>query len=169
MKAVRVHQCGGPEALKYEEIPLPEPKAGEARVKIEAIGLNYVDVYQRTGLYQQPLPFTVGREAAGTVDAVGSNATDVKVGDRVAYAMEPGAYAEYAVVPAWKLVPVPAKLDSRSAAATMLQGMTAHYLAQSTYPLKQGETALVHAAAERLSSLAGTGTSFHAGTTAYSA
>ena len=147
MKAVRVHQCGGPEALKYEEIPLPEPKAGEARVKIEAIGLNYVDVYQRTGLYQQPLPFTVGREAAGIVDAVGPNATEVKAGDRVAYAMEPGAYAEYAAVPAWKLVPLPAKLDSRSAAATMLQGMTAHYLAHSTYPLQQGETALVHAAA----------------------
>ncbi len=147
MKAVRVHQYGGPEALRYEEMPVPEPKAGEARVKIEAVGVNFVDIYQRTGLYQQPLPFTVGREAAGTVDAVGSNATEVKVGDRVAYAMEPGAYAEYAVVPAWKLVPVPAKLDSRSAAATMLQGMTAHYLACSTYPLKQGETALVHAAA----------------------
>jgi NADPH2:quinone reductase len=147
MKAIRVHQYGGPEVLTYEEIPLPEPKAGEARVKIEAIGLNFIDVYQRTGLYQLPLPFTLGREAAGTVDAVGPNATEVKVGDRVAYAMEPGAYAEYAVVPAWKLVPVPAKLDSSSAAATMLQGMTAHYLTHSTYPLKQGETALVHAAA----------------------
>lgn len=147
MKAVRVHKHGGPEVLTYEEIPVPEPKAGEARVKIEAIGLNFIDVYQRTGLYQSPLPFTLGREAAGTVDAVGPNATEVKVGDRVAYAMEPGAYAEYAVVPAWKLVPVPAKLDSRTAAATMLQGMTAHYLTHSTYPLKQGETALVHAAA----------------------
>jgi len=147
MKAIRVHQYGGPEVLTYEEIPLPEPKAGEARVKIEAIGLNFIDVYQRTGLYQLPLPFTLGREAAGTVDAVGPNATEVKVGDRVAYAMEPGAYAEYAIVPAWKLVPVPAKLDSRTAAATMLQGMTAHYLTHSTYPLKQGETALVHAAA----------------------
>lgn len=147
MKAVRVHKCGGPEVLTYEEIPVPEPKAGEARVKIEAIGLNFIDVYQRTGLYQSPLPFTLGREAAGTVDAVGPNATEVKVGDRVAYAMEPGAYAEYAVVPAWKLVPVPAKLDSSTAAATMLQGMTAHYLTHSTYPLKQGETALVHAAA----------------------
>jgi NADPH2:quinone reductase len=147
MKAVRVHKCGGPEVLTYEEIPVPEPKAGEARVKIEAIGLNFIDVYQRTGLYQSPLPFTLGREAAGTVDAVGPNATEVKIGDRVAYAMEPGAYAEYAVVPAWKLVPVPAKLDSSTAAATMLQGMTAHYLTHSTYPLKQGETALVHAAA----------------------
>jgi NADPH2:quinone reductase len=147
MKAVRVHKCGGPEVLTYEDIAVPEPKAGEARVKIEAIGLNYIDVYQRTGLYQLPTPFTLGREAAGIVDAVGPNATEVRVGERVAYAMEPGAYAEFAVVPAWKLVPVPAKLDSRSAAATMLQGMTAHYLTHSTYPLNQGETALVHAAA----------------------
>ena len=147
MKAVRVHNFGGPEVLKNEEIAVPEPKAGEARVKIEAIGLNYIDIYQRTGLYPLPLPFTVGREAAGLVDATGPNVTAVKVGDRVAYAMEPGAYAEYAVVPAWKLVPVPANVDSRSAAATMLQGMTAHYLTHSTYALKNGETALVHAAA----------------------
>jgi len=147
MKAIRVHKYGGPEVLTYEEIPVPDPKAGEARVKIEAIGLNYIDIYQRTGLYPLQTPFTLGREAAGTVDAVGPNAAEVKAGDRVAYAMEPGAYAEYAVVPTWKLVPVPAKLDSRTAAATMLQGMTAHYLTHSTYPLKQGETALVHAAA----------------------
>ena len=147
MKAVRVHKYGGPEVLAVEEIPVPEPQPGQARVKIEAIGINYIDIYQRTGLYPLQTPFTLGREAAGTVDAVGPNATEVKVGDRVAYAMEPGAYAEYAVVPAWKLVPVPAKIDSRSAAATMLQGMTAHYLAHSTYPLKEGETALVHAAA----------------------
>jgi NADPH2:quinone reductase len=147
MKAVRVHKYGGPEVLAVEEIPVPEPQPGQARVKIEAIGINYIDIYQRTGLYPLETPFTLGREAAGTIDAVGPNATEVKVGDRVAYAMEPGAYAEYAVVPAWKLVPVPAKVDSRSAAATMLQGMTAHYLALSTYPLKEGETALVHAAA----------------------
>jgi len=147
MKAVRIHKYGGPEVLSNEDIPVPAPKSTEARVKIEAIGLNYIDIYQRTGLYQLPLPFTLGREAAGIVDAVGPGATEVKVGDRVAYAMEPGAYADYAIVPAWKLVPVPANLDSRSAAATMLQGMTAHYLVHSTYPLKQGETALVHAAA----------------------
>ena len=147
MKAMRVHKYGGPEVLTQEEIAVPEPKAGEARVKIEAIGLNYIDVYQRTGLYQLPLPFTLGREAAGTVDAAGPNVTEVKEGDRVAYAMETGAYAEFATVPAWKLVPVPAKIDSHIAAATMLQGMTAHYLTHSTYPLKQGETALVHAAA----------------------
>jgi len=147
MKAIRVHDYGGTEVLRYEEIPVPAPGAGQARVKIEAIGLNYIDVYQRTGLYQSPLPFTLGREAAGTVDAVGLNVTEVKVGDRVAYAMEPGAYANYAVVPAWKLVPVPADVDSQSAAAAMLQGMTAHYLVHSTYPLQQGDTALVHAAA----------------------
>lgn len=147
MKAVRVHKYGGPEVLAVEEIPVPEPQPGQARVKIEAIGINYIDIYQRTGLYPLQTPFTLGREAAGTVDAVGPNATEVQVGDRVAYAMEPGAYAEHAVVPAWKLVPVPAKIDSCSAAATMLQGMTAHYLTRSTYPLKKGETALVHAAA----------------------
>ena len=147
MKAIRVHQYGGPEVLRYEEIPAPEPAAGEARVKLEAIGVNYIDIYQRTGLYPQPMPFTVGREGAGVIDAVGANVTEIKKGDRVAYAMEPGAYAEYAVVPAWKLVPIPPSVDSRSAAAIMLQGMTAHYLAQNTYPLKKGETVLVHAAA----------------------
>ena len=147
MKAIRVHQYGGPEVLRYEETPVPEPGAGQARVKIEAVGLNYIDIYLRTGLYPLPLPFTLGREGAGVVDAVGPQVTEVKKGDRVAYAMEPGAYAEYAVVPAWKLVPVPRTLDSRSAAAAMLQGMTAHYLAYATYPLKRGETLLVHAAA----------------------
>ena len=147
MKAIRVHEYGGPDVLRYEEIPLPEPGAGEARVKIEAIGLNYIDIYQRTGLYPLTVPFTLGREGAGVVDAVGPNVTEVKKGDRVAYAMEPGSYAEYAVVPAWKLVPLPRTLDTRSAAAVMLQGMTAHYLTYSTYPLKKGETALVHAAA----------------------
>jgi NADPH2:quinone reductase len=147
MKAIRMHDYGGTEVLRYEEIPVPAPGMGQARVKIEVIGLNYVDVYQRTGLYPSTLPATLGREAAGTVDAVGLNVTEVKVGDRVAYAMEPGAYASYAVVPAWKLVPVPADVDSQSAAAVMLQGMTAHYLVHSTYPLQQGESALVHAAA----------------------
>jgi NADPH2:quinone reductase len=147
MKAIRVHQYGGVEAMKYEDIPVPEPGAGEARVRIEAIGLNYIDVYQRTGLYQTKLPFTLGMEAAGVVDAVGGNVTDVKVGDRVAYSMVPGAYAEYAVIPSSRLVPVPKNIESRSAAATMLQGKTAHYLTHSTYPLKKGDTALVHAAA----------------------
>ncbi len=147
MKAIRVHQYGGPEALHYEEAPVPEPGAGEARVKIEAIGLNYIDIYQRTGLYPLKTPFTLGMEGAGIVDSVGANVTEVKKGDRVAYAMHLGSYAEYAIVAAWKLVPLPRHIDSRSAAAVMLQGMTAHYLTHSTYPLKKGETALVHAAA----------------------
>ena len=147
MKAIRVHQNGGPEFLRYEEIPMPEPGAGEARVKIEAVGLNYIDIYQRTGLYPIKTPFTLGMEGAGIVDAAGPNVTEVKKGDRVAYSMHLGSYAEYAVVPAWKLVSLPRAIDSRSAAAVMLQGMTAHYLTHNTYPLKKGETALVHAAA----------------------
>jgi NADPH2:quinone reductase len=147
MKAIRVHKYGGPEVLTYEDIPVPEPKAGEARVKIEAIGVNFIDIYQRTGLYPLQTPFTLGMEAAGVVDAVGDGVTEVKKGGRVAYAMVLGSYSEYAVVPAWKLAPVPADVDVRSAAALMLQGMTAHYLTHSTYALKQSQTALVHAAA----------------------
>ena len=147
MKAVRVHQYGGPEVLTLEEIPVPEPKVGEARVKIEAIGVNYIDIYQRTGLYPLQTPFTLGTEGAGIVDAVGPNVTEVKKGERVGYAMIPGSYAEYAIVPAARLVPIPPNIDAKSAAALMLQGMTAHYLTHSTYPLKKGETALLHAAA----------------------
>jgi NADPH:quinone reductase len=147
MKAVRVHKYGGPEVLTLEEIPVPEPKAGEARVKIEAIGVNYIDIYQRTGLYPLQTPFALGTEGAGIVDAVGPNVTEVKKGERVGYAMIPGSYAEYAIVPAARLVPIPPNIDARSAAALMLQGMTAHYLTHSTYPLKKGETALLHAAA----------------------
>ncbi len=146
MKAVRVHQYGGLEALKYEEVPVPEPGEGEARVKIEAIGVNFLDIYQRLGRYQGTVPFTLGQEASGTVDAVASNVTDVKPGDRVAYASVQGSYAEYANVPAWRLVPMPAEVDAQHAAAVMVQGMTAHYLTHSTYALKEGETALVHAA-----------------------
>jgi NADPH2:quinone reductase len=147
MKAIRVHDCGGPEVLKYEEIPVPEPKAGEARVKIQAIGLNFIDVYHRTGLYPLNRPFTLGMEAAGVVDSIGAGVSEVKPGNRVAYAMVPGSYAEYAIVPAQRLVPVPDGIDEKTAAAIMLQGMTAHYLTRSTYPLKSGDTALVHAAA----------------------
>jgi NADPH2:quinone reductase len=147
MKAVRVHKYGGPEVLTMDDIPVPEPKAGEARVKIEAIGVNFIDIYQRTGLYPIQTPFTLGSEGAGIVDAVGSGVTEVRKGDRVAYSMVIGAYAEFAVVPAWRLVPVPVNVDAKSAACLMLQGMTAHYLTHSTYALKKGETALVHAAA----------------------
>lgn len=146
MKVVRVHQYGGLEALKVEVVPIPEPKEGETRVKIEAIGVNFIDIYHRIGRYQGSLPLTLGQEAAGTVDAVGPNVTDVKPGDRVAYASVQGAYAEYAIVPAWRLVPIPTGIDTQQAAAVILQGMTAHYLTCSTYPLKAEETALVHAA-----------------------
>ena len=147
MKAVRVHAPGGPEALKYEDVPEPTPKPGEAIVKIDAAGLNYIDVYQRSGLYKLDLPLTLGLEAGGTVTAVGAGVTEVKVGDKVAYTGVPGAYAQYAAVPAQRLVVLPPGLQPKQGAAAMLQGMTAHYLACSTYPLKTGDTCLVHAAA----------------------
>jgi NADPH2:quinone reductase len=147
MKAVRVQQYGGPEVLSYDDIPVPEPNAGEARIKIAASGLNFIDIYQRTGLYPLKTPFTLGMEGAGTVHAIGEGVTEVKTGDRVAYAMVPGSYAEYAIVPAAKLAPLPQNIEANAAAALMLQGMTAHYLTHSTYALKRGETALIHAAA----------------------
>jgi NADPH2:quinone reductase len=147
MKAVRVHQVGGPEALIHEDVPVPKPGPGQALVRIEAIGLNYIDTYHRSGLYAAPLPLTPGMEAAGVIAAVGEGVTAVKPGDRVAYCMVMGAYADYAVVPAEKLVPLPDHISSELAAAVLLQGMTAHYLAFSTYPLKPGDSALVHAAA----------------------
>jgi NADPH2:quinone reductase len=140
MKAIRVESYGGPEMLRYQDIDRPEPKRGEALVRIEAIGVNFIDVYHRTGLYPLPLPFTPGSEAAGTVEAVGADVTDIAVGDRVAYAMGPGSYAEYATPPASRLVKMPEGIDARAAAAAMLQGMTAHYLVNSTYQLKQGDT-----------------------------
>ena len=147
MKAIRIHNYGGPEVLTQEDIAVPEPKGGEARVKLAAIGLNYIDIYQRTGLYPLQTPFTLGMEGAGIVEAIGDGVSEVKTGDRVAYAMILGSYAEYAIVPAAKLAPLPANVDSKSGAAIMLQGMTAHYLTHSTYPLKRGDTALIHAAA----------------------
>ena len=147
MRAVRIHQPGGAEALTYDEVPLPEPGQGQARVKLAAIGVNFIDIYHRTGLYKLPLPLTLGQEGAGTVAVVGAGVSDFKPGDRVAYAGVQGSYAEYAVVPAAKLVPVPAETSLELAAAVMLQGMTAHYLAHSTYALKPGDVALVHAAA----------------------
>ena len=146
MKAVRVHQYGGLEALKFEDVPMPAPGAGEARVKVEAVGVNFIDIYHRIGRYQGALPLTLGQEAAGTVDTVGPNVSDVRPGDRVVYAGVQGSYAEYAVAPAWRLIPVPGSVDLPRAVAVMVQGMTAHYLAISTYPLKPGDTALVHAA-----------------------
>jgi len=147
MKAIRVHSPGGPEALRYEDMPQPSPAAGQVLVKVEAAGVNYIDVYQRTGLYKVATPFTLGQEAAGVVRAVGPGVTDPKPGDRVAYTSILGAYAEYAVVPADRVVVLPDGVTTRQAAAAMLQGMTAHYLASTTYALKAGDTCLVHAAA----------------------
>ncbi len=147
MRAIRVHQFGGPEVLSLDEVPRPEPAAGEALVRIEAVGVNFIDVYHRTGQYRGGLPLTLGQEAAGTVEAVGGGVTEVRRGDRVAYASVQGSYADYAVVPAWRLVQVPSGIDMQPAAAVMLQGMTAHYLTHSTYAVQTGQTALVHAAA----------------------
>jgi NADPH2:quinone reductase len=147
MKAIRVNRTGGPEVLEYVEVERPSAGKGQALVRLEAIGVNFIDVYHRTGLYKMPLPFTPGSEGAGVVEAVGEGVTRVRAGDRVAYAMVPGAYAEYASVPEEKLVVLPAGIDTKLAAATMLQGMTAHYLAHSTLPLREGHAALVHAAA----------------------
>ncbi|MEO8466837.1 MAG: quinone oxidoreductase [Gammaproteobacteria bacterium] len=148
MKAVRVHTCGGPDALRYEEAPMPVPQAGEALVKIAAAGVNFIDVQHREGRYKPPaLPFTLGSEAAGTVAAVGQGVTGVVVGDRVVCTMVLGMYAEYAAVRANRLVKLPDAISFETAAAVMLQGLTAHYLTHSTYGLKPGDTALVHAAA----------------------
>jgi NADPH2:quinone reductase len=147
MKAVFVEQTGGVENLKYADLPKPSPGPGQALVKIVASGVNYIDVYFRKGVYPAPPPIVLGSEGAGIVEAVGPEVTNVAPGDRVAYAMARGSYAEYAVVPAWQLVKIPASVDFETAAAVMLQGMTAHYLTHSTYPLKPGDSCLVHAAA----------------------
>jgi NADPH2:quinone reductase len=147
MRAIQVKQPGGPEAMELVELPVPEPKANEAVVKLSASGVNFIDVYHREGRYKVPLPFTPGQEGAGVVTAVGKDVQEVKVGDRVAWAGLLGGYAEYAAILAHRLVKVPDAVNDQQAAATMLQGMTAHYLSHDTYPLKKGETALVHAAA----------------------
>ncbi|HXZ82015.1 MAG TPA: quinone oxidoreductase [Terriglobales bacterium] len=147
MKAIQVSQPGGPEALKLVDIPAPKPKPNEAVVQIKASGVNFIDVYIREGRYPAPLPFVDGQEAAGIVTEIGSDVVNVKPGDRVAYTNVLGSYAEYAAVPANRLVVIPGHLDFSQAAAAMLQGMTAHYLTHSTYPLQRGEVCLVHAAA----------------------
>jgi len=147
MKAVRVDDHGGPEVLRLQELPWPDPGPGEALVRVEAAGVNFIDVYHRTGLYPNPLPFTPGLEGAGTVAALGDGARGVRVGDRVAWTNRLGSYAEHLAVPTEQLVPVPPAVETPTAAAAMLQGLTAHYLTESTYPLKQGDTCLVHAAA----------------------
>ena len=147
MKAIRIHETGGPEVLRLEQVPDPQPGPGEAVVRLEASGLNFIEVYQRTGLYRSPLPFTPGGEGAGRVVAVGRDVSEVKPGDRVASTSLRGSYAELARVPVDKLVPVPDEVETGVAAAVLLQGLTAHYLATSTYPLAQGSWCLIHAAA----------------------
>jgi NADPH2:quinone reductase len=147
MKAIQVFKNGGPEELQLTEVPKPSPGPKEALIKIAATGVNFIDVYFRMGHYKADLPFTPGNEASGVVEAVGAEVTNVKPGDRVAYAMHRGSYAEFAVVPAHVLVNLPDKVDLNTAAAAMLQGMTAHYLTHSTFALKPGDKCLVHAAA----------------------
>ena len=147
MKLVRVHAHGGAEVLLVEEAEVPSAGPGQALLRIEAVGVNFIEVYHRTGLYKMPLPFTLGTEAAGTVEAVGPGVTTVRAGDRVASINVLGAYAEYALAPAERLVPLPDRVSARQAAAVMLQGMTAQYLTTSTFPLERGQTCLVHAAA----------------------
>jgi NADPH:quinone reductase len=147
MKAVRIHTFGGPEVMQVEEVPTPSPQADQVLVRLAAAGLNYIDVYQRSGLYPNPLPYTMGLEGSGVVAAVGPNVTGFNEGDPVAYTGIPGSYAEYVLVPADRLVQMPKGLDVKVGAASMLQGMTAHYLAYTTYPLKPGDACLVHAAA----------------------
>jgi len=147
MQAIQVSQTGGPEVLVPVDLPVPSPKPNEALVNIKAAGVNFIDVYVREGRYPTPLPFVNGQEGAGVVTEVGSEVTTLKPGDRVAYTSALGSYAEYAAVPANRLVKIPDELDFEQAAAAMLQGMTAHYLLHSSYPLKKGETALIHAAA----------------------
>lgn len=147
MKAVFVTEFGGVEKLRYEDLPKPPLGDGHALVRIKAIGVNFIDIYFRTGLYPAPSPVVLGMEASGVVESVAAGVTSVKPGDRVAYAMCRGSYAEFAAVPAWQLVKIPEPLNFHSAAACMLQGMTAHYLTHSTFPLQPGHTALVHAAA----------------------
>ena len=147
MKAIQVKQFGGPESMELAEIQVPQPQGNEAIVKIQAAGVNFIDVYNREGRYPAPLPMTPGQEGAGVVTALGVDARGVAVGDRVAYCAVLGSYAEYAAVPAERLVKIPEDVSDQEAAAAMLQGMTAHYLAYDTYSLKKGETALIHAAA----------------------
>jgi len=147
MKAIRIHATGGPEVLKYEDVPEPTAGAGQAVVKLAAAGVNYIDVYFRTGQHKAALPLTMGLEGGGTVTAVGAGVSDVKVGDHVAWTGVPGSYAQMNAVPADRLVKLPAGLAPKDGAAAMLQGMTAHYLVKSSYPLKKGDWCLVHAAA----------------------
>jgi len=147
MRAIRIESPGGPEVMKLVELPTPSPASGQALVRIEAAGVNFIDIYQRSGAYKLPLPFTPGLEGAGVVEAVGDGVGEVKPGDRVAWAGQLGSYSTHQIIPAARLVPVPRGVDAKSAAAAMLQGMTAHYLVTDTFPLRPGHTCLIHAAA----------------------
>lgn len=147
MKAILVKRCGGPEVLELTDLPSPKPKSNEALIQIKAAGVNFIDVYFREGRYPASLPFVIGQEGAGVVAEVGSDVANVKPGDRVAYTGIQGSYAEYAAVPAERLVSIPPGVTDQQAAAAMLQGMTAHYLCHDTYPLRRGDVALIHAAA----------------------
>jgi NADPH2:quinone reductase len=147
MKAIQIHATGGPEVLQLAELPIPEPGAGQVLIRVEAVGVNFIEIYFRRGVYKATMPLIPGSEAAGTVEKLGHGVTGFEEGDLVASVSVQGSYAEYALVPAAQLVKVPSRLTPEQAAAAMLQGMTAHYLAYSTYPLKAGETALVHAGA----------------------
>ena len=147
MQAVRVNEYGGPEAMHLEELPTPQPGDGQALVRTEAAGVNFIDIYQRSGVYKLPLPFTLGLEGAGSIESVGPGVSGFKPGDRVAWNGVQGSYAGYTLVPAEKLVALPDGVSTQQGGAIMLQGMTAHYLSHSTYPIKAGETALIHAAA----------------------
>jgi len=147
MRAIRIHEYGGPEAMRLDELPTPKPGDGQALIRLEAAGVTFIAVYQRSGLYKGQLPVPLGLEGAGVVEVVGHGVTTVHTGDRVAWTGVPGSYATHNVVPADRLVALPAGVDARAGASAMLQGMTAHYLAHSTYPLKHGDTCLVHAAA----------------------
>jgi NADPH:quinone reductase len=147
MRAIRIESPGGPEVMKLVEMPTPSPGKGQALVRIEVAGVNFIDIYQRNGMYKMPLPFTPGQEGAGVVEAVGEAVSEVRPGDRVAWAGSLGSYATHQIIPAARLVPVPRELDMKSAAAAMLQGMTAHYLVTDTFPLRPGHMCLIHAAA----------------------
>jgi NADPH2:quinone reductase len=147
MKAIQIHETGGPEVLKLAELPIPQPGPGQVLIRVEAVGVNFIEIYFRKGTYKAALPFTPGSEAAGTVEELGPGVTGFAAGDAVASVSVLGSYAEYALVPAASLVKVPAGLSMQQAAAALLQGMTAHYLSHSTYPLKAGDTALIHAGA----------------------
>jgi NADPH:quinone reductase len=147
VKAIRIHELGGPEVLRYEDVPDPVPKPGEAVVKVEAAGVNFIDIYQRVGVYKLPLPLTLGLEGSGMVTAVGEGVTDVRAGDRVAWTSVPGGYAEFCAVPADRLVVLPPGVTTKQGAAMMLQGLTAHYLAHSTFTLEHEHACLVHAGA----------------------